>query len=218
MFYPNKYASLGASNIDFYYIELTNGEKLENALSKMINNTNSSTSTINKYNSAIKGIVDNWYENNMLDLEEYINQDAVFCASRTVKTYGGWAQSNSTSSTYELRFVNNTDSSSLGCTNISDRFSKNNNIAKLNYPVGLLSYTESYMMEPISANRSNPFWLMTAESLAEYGTFNKTYGNMVATYTYSSYGVRPVIVLKEGLTASGNGTSDEPYIIDTGSN
>ena len=208
-----------------FYIKLSNNEKVEDALQKMLNTSNSSSSTINKYNSAIKGVIDSWYESNLTSLAGYLDNNAVYCNDRTITSLGGWSPTGSTTTNYDLKLKNYSTPSkttaTLSCTNVTDRFSKNNTKAKLSYPIGLLSESERAMMFKGFAKTSRYWWLGSPRGFSEHAaivSFVSTTGefihNDLDVHNYS--GVRPAIVLKPGvLIDGGDGTYNSPYIIDT---
>ena len=69
--------------IEAFYIELSNGESGPEAMNKMINNED-----INKYDSSIKGLIDNWYNHNMINYTNSL-EDTVYCNSRKSTSLGG---------------------------------------------------------------------------------------------------------------------------------
>ncbi len=203
-----------------YRLKLTNGEKIEDALQKMLNTKNLSSSNLNKYNSAMKGVIESWYENNLLNLSEYIDDDAVFCNDRSIRDLGGWSPTGSLTSDIQFKYYNypNKNNASLSCTNITDRFSKTNPKAKLTYPVGLLSVPEWAMMYRGFA-ATGKAWVLGAPDFISTTDVHMTgvtsTGTMDNTLIDSSNGVRPTIVLKPGVEVlEGNGTYNNPYIID----
>ena len=69
-----------------YYIELTGGTTIEEALVEML-----SAEDVNKTNSTIKTYIDNWYQSNMTNYTDYI-EDTVYCNDRSISnaTETGW--------------------------------------------------------------------------------------------------------------------------------
>lgn len=212
-----------SSNTQANYVELTNNISVDEILQKSFNYPYSSTSNINRYNSSIKGIVDSWYAQNIdsKGLTQYLDSDSVFCNDRSIQQVGGWNPTTNTTET--LRFKNQSVASitnaSLGCANMTDRFSVNNNKAKLTYPVGLLTEPERGLMNNYYASISKQYWLISPSNYTN-NTPNTRYahtnGSSQAASISGIYGVRPVIVLKPGVNLkTGIGTYDKPYIIDT---
>lgn len=66
-------------------------------------------------------------------------------------------------------------------------------------------------------SQHNGYWLRSPDGQYAAGVFyvagNMISGNMNA---YRAMGVRPAVYVKPGLEVSGNGTTDDPYIINTG--
>ena len=200
-----------------HFVVLKNGETIDNALQKMVNISNSSTSNINKYDSTIKSLVENWYANNMTSLTSYIDNDTVYCADRSIKEINGWSPTGRTTS--NLGFQGSGTVNSLSCTNLTDRFNTNNNIAKLKYPVGLLNNTEQVMMNRYYTHTGQRYWLMSPGIMHIYaasGSYvTNNSGEKNIDWTSKLSGVRPVIVLKPEIEVlEGNGTYNTPYILD----
>ena len=215
------------TNTQAYYIELTNNERIEDALQKMLNKDNSSSSLVNKYNSAIKGVIDSWYESNLLALGSYLDNNSVYCNDRTITSYGGWATNGSTENVenyLQFKYYSSPSktAAALVCSNVTDRFSKTNAKAELTYPVGLLSEAERAMMYSGFARTGQTWWLGSPYSFGSYyarGRHVDSSGGNGATDVYSAYGLRPAIVLAPGITiSSGDGTYNSPYIVDTSGN
>ena len=97
-----------------------------------------SADNVNKVNSPIKDVVDNWYERFMT---EYTNklEDTVFCNDRSIASIGSWTNGNANNN---LLFNNYNAITDLSCANETDRFSVNNPNAKLTYPVAVLTAPE----------------------------------------------------------------------------
>ena len=198
------------------YISLSGGETSEDALYNMLYSDD-----VNKNNSKVKTVVDNWYSNNMLPYNTYI-EDTIFCNNREQSNSdtNGW-NSNGGNVGKEISFGINTRQ--LECINETDKFSVSNPKAQLTYPVGLVSAKELSLqgwsqLYTIGQN----YWTLTP------GNYNKQYavgGAVIRIVSYSdirltpsydiSNGVRPVVSLRPGIKyTSGTGSVDDPYIID----
>ena len=212
---------------DMRYAILEGVPNIETALVNMLSRDTTfgnQTVTVNKYNSAIKGVIDSWYENNIGALANYLDNNAVYCNDRTISSYGGWSKTGSTTSNYNLRFKYNSWSSktsaTLTCANITDRFSTTNEKALLTYPIGLLSKEEQTMMNSGFAGTGQQWWLGSPSEFYIGAVVGNT---LISGYDTDksvnySYGVRPAIVLKPGIEISeGNGTYNSPYIVNTNS-
>lgn len=202
------------------YIELKNGDTIETALNKMFNMSNSTSSNINKYSSAVKAMIDSWYENNLDSLSEYLDDNAVFCNDRSIINISGFDKNGSTLNKESIKFKGKSlsaQTASLTCSNVTDRFSKNSTTgARLIYPVGMVSADEQ-LLSRYSTISGSTYWMMTP---------SRFYQNKTAIYTINyqnsfsesssannTAGVRPVIVLKPGIEVIGKGTYDEPYVV-----
>ena len=209
----NYYESYGQK----YYIDLVNGNSIEDALTEML-----SANDVNTYNSVIKSGIDAWFEHNILEYSNYL-EDTVFCNNRSIYDKGGFnsdggdIKSSLKFSGYYRMWYDN-----FNCQNITDKFSTENEKARLKYKVGLLSMTENFLSGlgalPKSPNIQR-YWLITP------GTFYTTNGifpsgNIVYPYRdyeiiSDEYGVRPSVSLLPGTEyISGEGSMQNPYIID----
>ena len=166
--------------------------------------------------NGIKRTVDTWYDNNIKVYENYIT-DTEFCEQYKVswKNATGFTAGNETvvvKENYTPNFKCSTDKNGKGI---------------LTLKVGLLTYDEavhagtypgksstsyitySWLMSPAGANNYN-------RAFAWYVNFDGTINNFnVDNDNFGSSVVRPVISLKAGMLATGSGTSDDPYLIQT---
>ena len=201
-------------NPNLYYVSLTDGKKIEDVYYEMLSLDDTvNDQTVNKYNSAIKGVLDSWYESNLLSLSDYLDSDAVFCNDRSIGSFGGWSPTGSVNSSLNFR-----NSAYLDCPNITDRFSFSNDKAKLKYPIGLLTRVEQRLMNQGYSNTGNNWWLLKPY----YFYYDYSIGNIVSntgstneSAVRNSYGIRPVIVLKPGVEIDGSGTYNDPYVVKT---
>ncbi len=117
----------------------------------------------------------------------------------------------------------------LDCPNINhDLFTSKTSIKgnkKLTYPIGLITADEIVYAGAFGSQESNyylnnnlVFWTMTADRFYKNDMarvfiehFETTLGNYE---TKVAAGVRPVINLKANVTLTGNGTKDNPYIVE----
>ena len=212
------------SNNEMYYATLNGVSNISQALINMLSKDtieNNQVVTVNKYNSSIKGVIDSWYMQNIEDnnLTSYLDDNSVYCYNRTITNYGSWSENGSTTSNYGVYFIFHTNDETLGCSNVTDRFSVNNNKAKLSYPIGLLSTNERNMMFDGFARTGQSWWLGTANYFYnDYVRGHVVYTSGSRSQLIGSYvsGVRPAIVLKPGVEiSSGDGTYNTPYVIDT---
>ena len=196
-----------------YYITLTNGKSVNDALNEMLYADN-----VNTKDSTIKAYIDSWYENNLASYEDKL-EDTVFCNDRGILNLNGWNPNGGSTTSY-LQFKNyNASNQSLVCTNETDRFSMSNVKAKLKHPVGLLSVPELRLSGYSNShyfNNGQPVWLASpyrfdggdaSVRVADSGDF--TYFNV-----RRSWGVRPSVSLKPNTYfSSGDGSFTNPFVI-----
>ena len=214
------------------YIELENGKKYDDALYEMINYKGSDTSkadaNINKYDSAIKQMIDHWYVNSGLVNKTSYLEDAVYCNDRTIlnNDLRNWDPSKTTKETWTLYFKmasTNVNTNTLTCENVTDRFLVGNSKAKLTYPVGLLTEQERALMMNKSggtyAGTGLYLWLASPSGVRYSDALERSVASSGAAYSYSvvgyAYGVRPAVSLgPDTVYTFGNGSYDNPIIID----
>ena len=219
------------TNSSMYFFDLNGGNKISNIFANMLTKDtteNNQIVTVNKYNSAIKGVVDNWYKENIDDkgLTNYLDNNAVFCNDRNVASYGGFASTGSIVSNTQLNFKYFNDVAKqnvkLECSNVTDRFSVNNTKANLTYPVGMLTYPERALMDYGYSRTGQKWWIGSPNRIDIPYTTNRyisSTGNAMGQYVTEVAGIRPVIVLAPGIEISGgSGTYSTPYVVDTTSN
>ena len=210
------------------YITLTNGKKVEDALNEMFNASNTNTT-----DSIIKTTLDTWYNTNLSSYTSYI-EDTIYCNDRSISVLNGW-NPNGGDTTKNLYFSSKTRiitnyAPSISCTRVLDSFtvSSSKGNGKLTYPVGLITadevmyaggkgtinnstyylYTnqDDYTMSPIEFSAGNTSFILAINSNGYFTSFND----------YVDSGVRLVVSLKStDVVASGNGTSTNPYVIQT---
>ena len=198
-----------------YYENINDGKGIEDILIDMLANDN-----VNKYNSAIKSIIDAWYKNNLVNYTKYL-EDPVYCANRKIYYYGGYSPQGSTK--YNgLDFESSTISYlHLSCENETDQFSMSNSKAKLTYPIALLTSAERYNLyrDPI-LNSGSDIYLLSPSSYDEGAgviRFISSGSGIYAIYTLeNSDAIRPVITLLPSVKiVSGTGSNIDPFIIYT---
>ena len=208
-----------------YYITLTNGKKVEDALNEMLTNSSNSTS------STIKTTIDTWYSNNLTSYTDKL-EDTVWCNDRSIGELNGWDPNGGSTrsylyfSPYTRNVTNKTPS--LTCTNAVDKFtvdsSKGNK--KLTYPVGLLTADEmvlggtSWDGETWDTYLNSGAWYWSAapysfDSAYVSGFGLSTDGDLDYGFVSgSSGGVRPSVSLRPGISFSeGTGTVSDPYVV-----
>ncbi len=200
------------------YITLTNGKSVDDALNEMLY-----ADDVNTKDSTMKAYIDSWYKDKMTSYTDKL-EDTVFCNDRTIYSKGGWNPDGG-STTTDLYFKNRSTNYSLACTNETDRFSRSNSKARLNYPVGLLSAPEVYLAYRNASYRTHYLRTGNLYWLASPGTFTSKKaigGNVGATGSVSSNyfdvnyvgGARPSISLKPGTGYTlGDGSYTNPFVV-----
>ena len=187
------------------------------------NNYNTTHANIN--NSRIKTVVDNWYKTNIVD-KGYSDKvaDVIYCNDRSLYSGNGYA-SNTTTYSADRR-----STPILTCPQKNDAFTVNDTSkgnGALTYPVGLITNDEVNMAGAVGNYSSRNFdfylfidwayWTMTPKYYGLSGgasSFNvSAEGYYQMAYLNESWGVRPVISLKSGVTLTGSGTQNDPWVV-----
>ena len=230
------------SDTTAYYITLTGGKLVSDALSDMLD-YNDNSSTI-KGNSTTNGTLDYWYYNNIYQVNDgkgnsystYV-EDTVYCNDRSYNNYSasGWNPDGGSTNTY-LYFASYGRNSNpiVTCPRDIDKFtvSSSKGNGSLDYPVGLLTVDEIRMAGAAGSTNYNHYlyngprgsyggtywWTISPyyfiNSLA-YEWIVHSEGRLKNDIVGYTYGVRPVISLVPGTrTSGGDGTSDDPYTIE----
>ena len=193
-----------------YYIELSDGIGIEDALEEMLSS--------NTTDSTIKQAIDDWYQSNLLSYTNYL-EDTVFCNDRSIRALGGWDPNGGDIESY-LQFNEYIVTSDLSCSNETDRFSVSNPNAQLTYPVGLASSPEIKLLgnDTLRASVEN-YWLASPYSFEPF----VAKGRVVYTRGFLSnydvegidFGVRPSVSLAPGTEySSGDGSMANPYVVN----
>ena len=205
------------SNGTPYYITLTGGKSVNDALNEMLY-----ADDVNKYDSTIKNYIDKWYIDNLKTYEKNL-EDTVFCNDRSMdnESSNGW-NPNGGDTTQDLFFKNSRSGNrSLVCANETDRFSMSNSKAKLKHPIGLLSVPELSLAGYGSShyfNSGQDVWLASPGQFGDKYAYARGVNDFSFGYSYvvdSSWGVRPSVSLKQGIDfTSGDGSYTSPFVIE----
>lgn len=196
------------------YIELDSGKKVNDVINDMFYSND-----INKNNSTIKTTIDSWYLNNILNYSSKL-EDTIYCSDRNITNLGGWNPNDGKISSL-LEFTNkDLNNTNLVCSKETDKFSLSNELAKLDYPIGLMTLPEYNLINNFNVMKTGEiYWLM---SPAYYATEDASVrvvtalGNKTDSYFSSYYAVRPVISLKEKTKyIDGNGSLETPFMINS---
>ena len=197
-----------------YYIALSEGKSVEDALDEML-----TVNSVNTTESTVKMGIEKWYEHYLLDYSNYL-EDTIFCNNRTVESLGGWDPNGDNFNSLLFKEYNVTND--LSCTSVTDKFSISNNKAKLTYKVGLMTSSEMNLLNNSNARKSGQnYWLATPRYFSgeRAGSYTiDTNGNFYSYAVSTSQGLRPAISLIPGIKyLSGDGSMETPYVIDTSS-
>ena len=198
-------------------IKLTNGLNVERLL-----NISLTSNDVNKEDSNIKKIVDQWYENNLINYESKI-EDTIFCGNRNIRLLYGWDISSEEYNRGYLVLGENSSSTKIICSNETDKYSISNNKAQLKYPIALATKEELNLLNNNKIRETGEtYWLINPDyynggAINRYINYNGDFIDYSLTpYVNNEMGVRPVISLKQNTKyLSGNGSKNNPYIIDT---
>ncbi len=198
----------------------------------------------NTNDSAIKTVVDTWYENNLTSYTNYLSNDAIYCNDRELASDATYSTTNSfTFKSYSRLDADNNGanaSPTYDCANNKDAFSGNNAEAKLKYPIALMTADEIAYAGGV-AFTSAPMWYYTNGKYSgmenmetpflltpvvyDSGTAyvwqidtGDSIGSLNVFNIDSSGTVRPVTSLKSCVQwKSGDGSSSNPYeIVENG--
>ncbi len=213
----------GGSSI--YHLKLNGGKTIEDAKKEMFTNTT---------NSTIKTKVDTWYQTNMLDYTDSL-EDTIWCNDRSIDRgplKGKDEDSSITSGTNQNNYTMfgprgrnvRPKKPSVICPNDSDKFtvSPENGNGALTYPVALLTADEmtlaghGYSSSYLYTNQTN--WSLSPSDFSyDYaaGFYLYSSGDLSYSNVYDSNGVRPSISLAPGtIITSGDGTSENPFTVE----
>ena len=211
--------TIGASNYNVDYLDNT-------YVGYMYGSTNSSyeETHANINDSTIKTIIDNWYEDNLINYENYLS-DSGFCVDRTY-TWG--TATGTTATTYSARNrLYENKNPSFKCSNEErDLFTLQNSDKgnqALTYLIGLITADEiafagggyNFTNEYYYLYADLCYWTMTPNHYNNGVTvFRECSGvlNFSPTSTLTR-DIRPVINLKADIMLEGSGTSSNPYRI-----
>jgi len=195
----------------------------------------------NSNDSTIKGVIDDWYSNNLISYSSYIS-DSGFCNDRGVSSGSGFGTNDAEYKSY-ARVASTTPAPELKCNQNNDFFTidtietKTDGITgnkALKYPIGLITADEAIYSglfwwggtkntDVWLENTSNFYWIMSPSFVS--GSIGRefnvgTYGVLCSDgLNTEKGGVRPVISLAAEISISqGDGSVDNPFTVDTNKN
>ena len=194
-----------------YYIELSGGTKIEDAVNEMLYADN-----VNSKNSNIKTLIEVWYRQNMTSYTNKL-EDVVYCNDRSQENAdtNGWNKNGNLTTIMDFKSRQIKD---LSCSNITDKFTTTNTKAKLEYPVGLITSPEMNLLNNTIARKAGYYyWLGSPYFFYNYNAYGRrvnSTGNMFNVYVNEGGGTRPAVSLAPGVEfSSGTGTMNDPYVI-----
>ena len=198
----------------------------------------------NSNDSKIKKFIDNWYKTNLNSYTNYLqdaiycNDRSVISIIFRGEVFSGIGVNTDLTaySSVERNFVSNPSNPSLKCTNINDEFTvdSSNGNGALTYPVGLITTDEIIFAGGVAYNFAEgfyienkdfylfngyDFWTMTPNNFAYMiASVDIFRGSGFIMYTSVDGGtgavVRPVISLKSNAIIGGDGTINNPFVVE----
>ena len=176
----------------------------------------------NTNDSTIKTVIDNWYEENLIDYRSYL-ADVGFCGDRSITSGNGYGTSQTQYGAYNRLFTNKNPQ--FSCPQSNDLYttsSSNKGNKALDYPIGLITADEV----AYAGRAGNYLYTIDYYWTITPSNFEGNMSNVDVVYSdgslsnfyvhYSLWGVRPVINLKSDVEITqGDGTSSNPYVIKT---
>ena len=172
--------------------------------------------------STIKGILDDWYSNNLASHANYIDGNSGFCGDRRTSSGSGIGTSRTTYQPF-ARIANSSPSLTCQTEDIYTAKESSTGNKALTQPIGLISADEAMfagMPSGVSSNTNNylytgeDYWTMSPSWCDDgsAGVFPvASYGYLSDVLVNNSYGVRPVINLKANVSLTGSGTTSDPF-------
>ena len=203
-----------------YYLTLSSGKDIEMSKDEMFTNTNS---------SEIKQIIDDWYSTNMTSYTEKL-EDTIWCNDRNF--YEGSlsgkdinADASSEFSAYDRNWTSHNYPSVICSNEKRDGFTVSTvsgGNGTLIYPVGLLTADEIRLAGGYGKSHylytGQNFWTLSPSyiSNSDTGFFHVSSGGELTSNSVSNgYAIRPSVSLAKGTRyTDGDGTADNPYVID----
>ena len=177
--------------------------------------------------STIKEVLDIWYQNNLENYASYLDGNVGFCNDRT--PYSGSGIGTSTTYYAAQNRLETNKIPSFKCSNSNDLFTvdgNNDGNKSLTNPIGLITADEVTFAGGLYGYDNKYYYLYTSRpyyTITPYGYLNGAsvftifdvgrLATHTGSYTYGLMGVRPVINLKADSQFTGNGTTDDPYVV-----
>ena len=182
----------------------------------------------NNTNSTMKNTLDTWYKNNLTSYASYI-ADETFCNDKSIVNGTGYKIDSYTYYGPYNRLVTK-KLPSLKCSLNNGKFMVSNTIAKLDYPISLITADEMALAGGVLDINNSNYYLYNGQY---YWTISPSYFDSYASTMLSwivrpsgsisrwvrvdySYGIRPVINLCSDVQITkGDGTALNPYVVQS---
>ena len=178
----------------------------------------------NTTNSTMKNTLDTWYKNNLTSYASYL-ADETFCSDRSISSGTGYLTTPTTTYRAYGRLIDRR-TPSLKCAQEGDKFKVSNEIAKLDYPISLITADETAMAGGVYNTPNSNYYLYNGQyfwtlspSLFESYSSNACIWRVTDSGSLIYWGsvtpflrTRPVINLKtDTIISKGDGTSLNPF-------
>ena len=180
----------------------------------------------NTANSTMKNTLDTWYKNNLTSYASYL-ADETFCSDRKINWGNGYLTTPTTTyGAYGRLYEKRTPS--LKCVQNGDKFKVSNEIAKLDYPISLITADETAMAGGVYNTPNSNYYLYNGQyfwtlSPAHFNSYNSAAyvlkvlpsGAIYDWYNVANtYGARPAINLRaDTQITKGDGSALNPYVV-----
>ena len=176
--------------------------------------------------SAVKNVLDDWYQNNLINTTAFIEGRTGFCGDRTPYSGSGTGTTTTYYGAYN-RLVTN-KAPILTCTNENDLYTTNGSgqgNEALDYPVGLITLDEVSIAGGVFDKENNDYylyindvytysyWTMTPSYFDEDGAhvFSVYLGSPQSYWLHDADSIRPVINIRADVELTGTGSQDDPF-------
>ena len=175
--------------------------------------------------STIKGVLDNWYKNNIANkgFGDYVDGNAGFCGDRRTSSGTGTGTSTTNYQPY-TRISNSSPSLTCQTEDIYTTSGSSTGNKALTQPIGLISADEAMFAAIPNWNSSNSnnylytgqyYWTMSPSIYDRWAYVFNVNSNGFPSYNdvENSTGVRPVINIRSDVALSGSGTTSDPFAV-----
>ena len=216
-------SAFNSNNNDNAYVGYMYGEIGASTYEETHANTNDST---------IKGVIDAWYEENLLDNYSTYIADSGFCGDRSIYSGNGYGTNATYYGAYKRLDTNQTPQ--FTCPQENDLYttaSSTKGNKALDYPIGLITADEVIYAGGVYSDSNTSYYLYT--DFAYWTMSPRNFYSLAVEWSTRSdgslyfygvnngsinrnYWVRPVINFVSGIEITeGDGTASNPYIIKT---